>query len=174
MKKKLSPKQARFVTEYLIDLNATQAAERAGYSKKTAGAIGAENLKKPQIAEALADRQTKRFQKREITADWILDEIYKVAAFDVRRLYGPDGELLDIPKLDDDTAASVAGVEVNELFEGDGDQKHAYGLNKKIKLADKLRALEMLGRHKKLFTDKTEATVDEGQMSELLDAIRRS
>jgi len=60
------------------------------------------------------------------------------------------------------------------LFEGDGDQKHAFGLLKKVKIADKYRGLELLGRHLKLFVDKVEQSVDDSQMNALIDAIERS
>jgi len=63
-----------FVKEYLIDLNATQAAIRAGYSKHTAHAIGQENLSKPIIAEALKKAQEKRNERLDIDADWVLRE----------------------------------------------------------------------------------------------------
>jgi len=73
--KKLTNKQALFIQEYLIDLNATQAAIRAGYSKKTAYSIGVENLNKPVIAEALKIAQEKRADKLEITAEGVLADI---------------------------------------------------------------------------------------------------
>jgi len=69
---KLTPKQSRFIEEYLIDLNATQAAIRAGYSEKTAQMIGWENLRKPLIAEAISKAAQKRTECTEITQDLIL------------------------------------------------------------------------------------------------------
>lgn len=72
---KLTPKQERFVAEYLIDCNATQAAIRAGYSEKTAGVIGHENLNKPEIAAAIAVAQSARAQRTEIDADYVLNGI---------------------------------------------------------------------------------------------------
>lgn len=71
----LTPKQARFVTEYLVDLNATQAAIRAGYSAKTARQMGTENLSKPVIAEAIAQGQKKRSDDTGITAAWVLQRL---------------------------------------------------------------------------------------------------
>lgn len=71
----LKGKQALFVKEYLVDLNATQAAIRAGYSKKTAGQIGDENLKKPQIAQAIAEASKERTKKVDITVDYVLTTI---------------------------------------------------------------------------------------------------
>lgn len=68
----MNPKQERFVAEYLIDLNATQAAIRAGYSKKTARQTGAENLSKPAIREAIAEGQVKRAAKLEVTQERVI------------------------------------------------------------------------------------------------------
>ena len=73
--KKLTPKQEMFVREYLVDLNATQAAIRAGYSEKSAYAIGEENLRKPEIATAVKKAMDERFEKTEIKAEWVLEKI---------------------------------------------------------------------------------------------------
>lgn len=115
-----------------------------------------------------------RGERLEITADRVLQELAKLAFFDPRKLFNSDGSPKNIHELDGNTAAAVAGLEVNEMFEGEGDQKHAFGLCRKIKVADKGINLERVGRHLKLFTDKTDTSMDEGQMGELLDAIRRS
>jgi len=73
----LTAKQQRFVEEYLVDLNATQAAIRAGYSAKTAGQIGEENLKKPEIGAAVASRQQTIAAKLEITQEKVLERFYR-------------------------------------------------------------------------------------------------
>jgi len=70
----LTDKQQRFVEEYLVDLNATQAAIRAGYSEDTARAIGSENLSKPAIADALAEAMAQRASELAIDARWVLSE----------------------------------------------------------------------------------------------------
>ena len=72
---KLTPKQARFIEEYLVDLNATQAAIRAGYSARTANRIGPENLSKPVIAEAIQIAQLARSERTQITVDKVLEDI---------------------------------------------------------------------------------------------------
>lgn len=74
----LTPKQERFIEEYLIDLNATAAAKRAGYSQRTAHAIGRENLRKPGIANAIAKAKVKRAQKVEIDAQWVLRKLVEL------------------------------------------------------------------------------------------------
>ena len=74
MKAKLTPKQNRFVEEYLIDLNATKSASRAGYSEKTARQIGSENLSKPAIQEAIARAKRDRSEATKIDAEWVLKQ----------------------------------------------------------------------------------------------------
>lgn len=87
----LTPKQSRFVDEYLVDLNATQAAIRAGYSEKTAGLIGSENISKPYIAEAIAERMKIRSERTEITQDRVLTDIELIKQDAMRVLEDKDG-----------------------------------------------------------------------------------
>ena len=86
-KKGLTPKQERFVAEYQVDLNATQAAIRAGYSERTASAIGFENLSKPEIAERISVVRNRLAQKVEVTQERVLRELARVAFSDVRNLF---------------------------------------------------------------------------------------
>lgn len=149
----LPPKQQVFVTEYLANgFNATQAAVTAGYSARNADTQGSRLLANAKIAAIIAERTNKALKKREITAERVLDEIAKMAFFDPRRLFRADGSLIPIVDLDDETAASIAGMDVRELYE----DKCPIGQLKKIKIADKGMSLERLGRYLKLFTDKVE------------------
>lgn len=145
----LLPKQAAFVAEYLISGNATQAALAAGYSPKTAYQSGAENLKKPQIAALLsqkqsiiAARQDERLEAMELTKERVAREIARISFFDPRKMFAADGRPLAITELDDDTAASIVGLDVLEQYEGSGDDRHLVGLIKKYKIADKNSALD--------------------------------
>jgi phage terminase small subunit len=158
----MTPKQDRFVAEYLANgLNATQAAVAAGYSEKTAQQQGSRLLLNGDVAAAVSGKTTLLMEKLEITADMVLQEIGKLAFFDPRKLFNADGSMKLISEIDDRSAASLAGFDVCELFEGTGDQKHAYGLLKKVKLVDKTRNLEMLGRYFKMFTgDKEDLDVE--------------
>lgn len=174
----LTPKQNRFVAEYLANgLNASKAAVSAGYAKKSASVEGTRLLANAKVAAAVAKKTAKTMDKLEITAERVLGEIAKLAFFDPRKLFEADGSPKPIHELDDNTAASVAGLEVNELFEGEGDQKHAYGLVKKIKIADKGINLERLGKHLKLFTDRVELDADievSGVRERILERLARS
>ena len=150
---KLTLKQELFIKEYLIDLNATQAAIRAGYSEKTAQVIGSENLSKPFIAIAIQEAMNKRSEKTEITAEKVLQEIAKLAFSNLQDFYHPDGGLKAIHELPRDVAACLLTNKIN-LTEASAIQE--------IKLHDKKGSLELLGRHLKLFTDKTEITGADG------------
>ena len=110
----LTPKQKRFVQEYLVDLNATAAAIRAGYSKKTANRIASENLSKPDIQIAIKEAQDSIQKRTEITQDMVIKEMAKLAFFDIRKMFGEDGKPLDISELDDDTAAALVGLDVQD------------------------------------------------------------
>lgn len=146
--KKLTKKQQVFCKEYLIDLNATQAAIRAGYSKKTAGQIGDENLKKPEISHAIQLEMNKRAARTEITVDRVLKELARIAFADPRKImkWNQRGVILrDSETLTDDEAAAVCEV-TQTITDAGGSIK--------IKLNDKNTALQLAGRHLKMYTDK--------------------
>jgi len=171
----LTDKQRLFIAEYLIDLNATQAAIRAGYSEDSARQIGTENLSKPSIAEEIDRRLKRRADKLEITAEKVLQELAKMAFVDPRKFYNLDGSLKHPTELDDETAMSLAGMDIEEAYEHFGKgQAKATGVIKKIKLADKGQNLERLGRHLKLFTDKVEHSADDSLAAAISAARKRA
>lgn len=150
---KLTAKQARFVEEYLIDLNATQAAIRAGYSAKTAGSVGSENLQKPEIAAAVAQAQAQRSARTGITQDMVLAELAKIGFSDLRRVLGQGGGILDPKDWDDETAGAISSLEVVTRMDGQSDEdgNRVPESVHKIKAWDKLSALEKLGKHLGMF-----------------------
>jgi phage terminase small subunit len=143
----LTQKQERFVEEYLIDLNATQAAIRAGYSAKRADAIGFENLRKPEIAKVIARRRAELSGALEITQERVLRERARLAFFDPRKLFSADGTPKAITELDDDTVAAVAGLDVVNI----GNPDHGVGQVLKYKIADKSASLTALEKHLGLY-----------------------
>jgi phage terminase small subunit len=161
MTKPLPAKRQRFVEEYLIDLNATQAAIRAGYSAKTAGSIGEEILKKPEIQEAIQAAMKARSERTEITADRVLKELGRIAFFDIRKLYNDDGTLKKPNELDDEAAAVVSGVDVVEMQTGEKDALPLY--TKKVKVNDKIAALTNAMKHLGMFVEKHELTGRDGK-----------
>jgi phage terminase small subunit len=141
----LTARQARFVAEYLIDLNATQAAIRAGYSARTARSVGSENLTKPDIAAAVVEQQGQQLAKVGLTAERVKERLGVLAFQDIRALFDAEGNLKPIHTLDDNAAAMVVGLEVikKNAAAGDGviDTVH------KVKVIDPVKPLEMLAKH---------------------------
>lgn len=147
----LNQQQRLFVLEYLKDLNATQAAIRAGYSKKTAAEIGYENLRKPQIAEEIQKAMKRRANRLEISAERVLKEIAKVAFSDVRDVVTWDEETVKLTpsdQIDPDAAGAISEVsqKVKQLKSAKKNEKASL-VTYKVKMYDKMRALEMLARH---------------------------
>lgn len=146
----MTKKQKRFCEEYLIDLNATQAAIRSGYSPDSASSIGSENLSKPEI-RARIDRAIAEQSKRTgINADRVVRELARVALANADDILDAKTAMLKDGVTRDDTAA-VASVRVKTIPTADGQ-----GVEREIKLHDKIKALELLGRHLGMFTDKVE------------------
>lgn len=152
----LTGKESRFAEEYLIDLNATQAAVRAGYSAKTAHQIGARLLQKAEVAEAITAARAARSQRTEITADRVLRELALIAFQDIGAAFDEKGQLLAINAMPEEARRTLAGFEVTARSVGEGQVEFV----SKIRHADKLGALTQLGRHLGLFTDKS-MVVDE-------------
>ena len=160
----LTDKQQRFVEEYLVDLNATQSAIRAGYSEKTAYSIGHENLSKPEIAEAIAEAQKQRSERTQITQDRVLQELARIGFSDLRKALTSNGALRDPQDWDDDTAAAISSLEVvtNTGSEKDDDGRKIIEHTHKIKVWDKNSALEKLGKHLGMYVERHEHTGKDG------------
>jgi phage terminase small subunit len=155
----LTDKQQRFVEEYLVDLNATQAAIRAGYSEATAYSIGHENLSKPDIVEAVSLAQAARSERTRIDADWLLTRLAAEAEADLAELMDDTGGLKPIhewPLIW--RKGLVAGIEVEDLYEGRGEAREHIGRLHKVKLSDRVKRLELIGKHVDVqaFKDKVE------------------
>ncbi len=163
----LPPKQQAFVDEYLIDLNATQAAIRAGYSPKTAEQIGYQLLQKTSVAEAVARAKAERSARIGLTADHVLEEL---AAIGFARM--PDfaewggGEQMQLKPsddLNDRKAAAIAQVTETEKFVKSMDRGESlWSRERSIKLHDKVSTLKLLGQHIGMFSDKVEHTGKDG------------
>ena len=143
----LTAKQRRFVEEYLVDLNATQAAIRSGYSKKTARQMGDENLSKPDIAKAVQEAQAGRAKRVQIDADYVLSRLVEIDRMDVLDILTDTMSLKPVSDWPKVWRQYLSGFDLAELHEGSGDQRVAIGVLKKIKWPDKVKNLELLGKH---------------------------
>lgn len=152
----MTDKQKRFCEEYMIDLNATQAAIRAGYSPKTAYSIGEENLKKPDIQNRIAQLQAEQSRRTGVSADRVVRELAKIAFVNAGDLIDPETASVKLDASRDDLAA-VQSIKVKTFGED--------GLEHEVKLADKLRALDLLGRHLGVFKENLESPSTESEVS---------
>lgn len=157
----LTPKQQRFVDEYLVDLNATQAAIRAGYSEKTAHQIGAETLIKPDVQQAIQSAMKARSQRTQIDQDWVLQRLAILANAKATDLSSWDEGgvyLKDSKDLTPEQAYLVSEVTLDETIKesksGDELVLHRQKRLKQVSDTAKLKALELIGKHIGLFNDK--------------------
>ena len=167
---KLTAKQQRFCDEYLIDLNATQAAIRAGYSEKTANEQGARLLVNVSVQKYIQNRKQDRIERTEITQDMVLRELANIAfsnaadyanVIEKQAMVEVDGNM--IPVLDENGDPVVYRTVEPTLTETlTEEQKRALAVIKKgrdgfeVKPYDKVRALELLGKHLGMWTEKVE------------------
>ena len=165
---KLTPKQERFCEEYLIDLNATQAAVRAGYSEKTAYSAGQRLLRNVEIQNRIAELKAERSKRTEITQDRVVKELAAMAfakATDYAEITSNGVALTPTAHLTPVQQAAITGIKETQS-----------GIEVKL---DKTKALELLGRHLGMFTDKLElsgavanpyANLTEAELKKLADA----
>ena len=163
----MTKKQKRFVEEYLIDLNATQAAIRSGYSPDTAKSIGSENLTKPDIQARIAKAMAERSKRTGVNADRVVAELAKIAFVNAEDVIDAETATVKPNAAREDTAA-IQSVKVKTFGED--------GLEREIKMADKIKALELLGKHLGMFKDKVELSgtleTEKNKLDDLLSQMR--
>jgi len=145
--RKLTQKQESFVYEYLIDLNATKAATRAGYSAKTAYSIGEENLRKPEIKNAIATQMKNRMQRVTIDSDAMLERLVGIDNMDLLDIMNDDMTTKPLSEWPEVWRKTISSIDVMEQVVSASDGSERVAVIKKIKLPDKQKNLEMLGRH---------------------------
>lgn len=163
----MTQKQKRFIEEYLIDLNATQAAIRAGYSPDTAQQTGSENLSKPVIRAQIDRAMAERSKRTGVNAERVVQELAKIAFVNAAEVIDPKTATVKEDALPEDTAA-IQSVKVKTFGED--------GLEREIKMADKLKALELLGKHLGMFKDRIELSgglnTEKTKLDDLLQQMR--
>ncbi len=143
----MNEKRKKFCDEYLIDLNATQAAIRAGYSERTANRIASQLLSKLDIQNYISEAQQKLQEKTGITQERVLSEFEKIAFANIKEAYTVDGGLKNIKDLPDQIAGAIVGIETYD----EKVEEMVIGTTKKVKFADKIAALNSLARHLGMF-----------------------
>jgi phage terminase small subunit len=161
--KPLNRRQARFVAEYLIDLNASAAAVRAGYKARSAHNVSYVLMKRPAVAAAIAEGQRDLISKVDLSAERVLRQTMRIAFADIGKLYNADGTLKDMPEVDADTRAAVASVDVVE--------RNASRV-RRLRMRDPMPALMLLGRHLNLWHDPREGPLNGREIAEAMAEAR--
>lgn len=162
MKKKLTPKQKRFVQEYLIDLNATQAAIRSGYSPRTARKQASRLLTNVDIQEAISAAKQARNKRLEADSDYVLQRLLGIDQMDIVDILNDNGTLKAVKDWPLIWRQYISFMDVSEVFEGSGDERDSIGMLKKIRWPDKLKNLELLGKHVNIQAFKEKKDIDFG------------
>ncbi|MGL4674599.1 MAG: terminase small subunit [Wohlfahrtiimonas sp.] len=165
---KLNDRQELFCLEYIKDLNATQAAIRAGYSPKTAQQISSRLLLNIVIQNRIAELQDKRSNELEVDARYVLNRLLEIDQMDVKDILNGDGTVKPVFEWPKVWRTSLSGVDVLELASGDDPS-----ILKKIKWPDKVKNLELLGKHINInaFSDRQDIKMSVNPLSELMDEI---
>ncbi len=156
--------QKIFCDEYLIDLNASRAykvAYKKCKSDLTARTNGSKLLTNTNIQNYIDEKMKEREQRTEVTQDMVIKELSRIAFLDIRKIYDENGKLRNIQDIDEDTVKAIASLETFEEYEGRGENKTYIGDTQKVKLSDKIKALELLGRHLGIFNDKLDLNLKE-------------
>lgn len=150
--------ERRYISEYLIDHSKTEAARRAGSkaSEANLAKVGWSTYQKPRVKEAIDWHIDQLFDINNVTVERIIRETAIVAFADMAPVYNPDGSMKHFSEWPEHCRRAAAGVEIDELFVGRGEDREQIGFTKKFKQFDKMKALELLGKHKKMWTDKVE------------------
>ena len=159
----MTDKQKIFCDEYIKDFNATRAYRTAYPSCKTdesARRAGSRLLTNVDVISYIQEGKEKLKNKMEITQERVIQEMARIAFGDIRKLYNESGGLKNIQDLDDDTAAIITSIESTEEFDGYGQDREQIGYTKKVKMADKTKALDMLGKYFGMFKEKVEVNQD--------------
>lgn len=161
---KLTNKQQRFVDEYLIDLNGTQACIRAGYSARTANRTATKLLSKAVLQEAIKKSMAARSQRTQVDADYVLNRLVEIDQMDCLDILNDDGSVKPVRDWPQIWRQFISGFDVAELFAGGGEDRELAGMLKKIKWPDKIKNLELIGKHVNVqaFRDKVEWSGPDG------------
>lgn len=173
-KKKINDKQELFAKEYLVDLNAGKAAERAGYSPTSARRHAYDLKQNPEVQESIQSKMDQRAERLKISADKVLENIWNMADLDIGDAYDKNGNLLNVKDMPKHVRKSISSIKVFEEFEGFGQERTKVGIVREIKFWDKVKTNELLGKHLKLFADKIEIEdVTKGKAERIAAARKR-
>jgi phage terminase small subunit len=159
--KPLTPKQEAFIREYLVDLNGTAAAERAGYGggKASTAVTASRLLRDPKIASRISEARGKRAEKVEITAERVLAEVSRLALADLAGAFNEDGSLKPLKDIPEELRRCISSVDLVNVPNGDGGSNTIT----KVRFCDKVKSLELLMKHLGMLRDKLEVSGEGGE-----------
>ena len=160
---KITKKQRFFISEYQVDFNGTKAAIRAGYSPKRASEMAYQLLQIPTVRQALDRAMEERLWKIGVHAEKVLTRMAQLAFADIRKLYRPDGTLLNPQEWPDDIVPAVAGVETFEEYQGKGEERVLVGYTKKVRLWDPNPSLTNMAKNLGIIGNGKHREGDEGE-----------
>lgn len=146
-KRKLTERQRAFVEEYIVDLNGTQAAIRAGYAERNARTTAAKLLANSNIQERLSKKKSQRSERTKINADYVLMRLTEIDQMDAIDILDDNDNLLPISKWPAIWRQMISGLDIKELYDGSGGERALAGALKKIKWPDKVKNLDLIGKH---------------------------
>lgn len=170
---KLTPKQAAFVREYLVDLNGAAAAVRAGYAAKSSHVEAARLLANASVRAAVDKALETRADRVELKADDVLREIQRIYSCDIADAFDEQGRLLPLKDMPLDVRRCISGIETDELYAGGGEMRVEIGQTRKVKFWPKDKALDMAMRHLGKYRDKVEVSVDASLEQLVLAAVKK-
>jgi len=156
----LTAKQQAFVIEYLVDLNATQAAIRAGYAKKGAKDQAYQLMERPEVSAAIKAAMEARNKRTQVDADYVLHRLTEIDQMDLLDILDDDMSIKPLSKWPKVWRQSLSAFDIAEMFEGSGKERDLVGLMKKIKWPDKVKNLELLGKHVNVNAFREQVAVD--------------
>lgn len=148
----MTEQRKRFCDKYFETLNGTQSAIYAGYSEDAAKSYASQLLDDPEVQAYLQTLRAEYQEKSGVTKERLIEEYKKIAFFDIREIYDVDGGLINVKQIDDSSAAAIAGIKSTEAWDTDEEgNRIIIGTNKEVKIFDKIRALQDLGKHLGIF-----------------------
>lgn len=155
------PKWELFAQNLAQGMSANQAYERAGYRPNDSNCIKLKNCQ--EVQDRVKELLGAIAEKKLVTVEDVLRELLLIAKVDIAKAYGENGKLLSIHEIPEDTRRAIAGIEVEELFEGQGRDKKQIGFTTKVKFWDKPRCLELLGKHLEMFIERHKHSDSDGK-----------
>lgn len=161
---KTETREEIFIRQYLVHFNAARAVRESGYSDEQTVSYneGARLLRIPRVVEKIRAEMKARLDSLDATGERILQELKSIAFAQLADCFDEDGKMLSVHDMPPECRAALSTVETDEIFAGRGEKRIQIGKMRKVKMADKLKALELLGKYRHLFSDHLEVSGPNG------------